>query len=214
MSETFITRFRREYLAGELHETDMLEDPHLQFLEWLEDARRSGINDPDAMALATVNMNGRPSVRIVLLKEARKDGLVFLTNYNSPKGKDLLINPYAAVVFYWNELDRQVRIEGSVSKIAEADSDTLFYARPLESRVASVISQQSEPLSGREELDGKFREKLNNIGDKQVMRPMHWGGYILKPVSYEFWQGRENRLNDRILYSKNDMGWSRKRLAP
>lgn len=214
MSENYISRFRREYLAGELLESEMLENPHLQFLEWLQDAERSGIKDPTAMTLATVDAFGRPSVRVVLLKEARVDGLVFLTNYNSRKAMDLANNPQAAVVFFWQDLDRQLRLEGSIKKIHPSDSDTLFNARPLESRIASVISNQSELISGRDELEIKYEKSLGHAQKHPVDRPEHWGGYILQPDSYEFWQGRENRLNDRILYKKTGQLWQMQRLAP
>lgn len=216
MSKTNIglQRFRREYLAGELNEEDMLNDPHLQLLEWLEDAIQSRIEDPAAMALATSDANGKPSVRIVLLKEAKEDGLVFFSNYLSRKGKELDSNPQASVMFFWSGLERQLRIEGHIEKIPPKESDEFFNSRLLESRITSIISPQSETITGREYLSTKINVLKASGNDTDFKRPAFWGGYILKPSSYEFWQGRENRLNDRIQYALNDGSWEISRLAP
>jgi pyridoxamine 5'-phosphate oxidase len=214
MSDTRLQRFRREYLAGELSEDNMLGDPHLQFMEWLDDAIRSDISDPTAMALATSGADGRPSARVVLLKEAREQGYVFYTNYNSRKGEQLDENPNAAILFFWSELERQLRIEGVVEKIPENESNEFFDSRPLESRITSIISPQSKEINTRYDLSVKVNELLVSQQEKAIKRPAYWGGYILKPSSYEFWQGRENRLNDRILYSLNNGNWEIKRLAP
>lgn len=212
MPDTRLQRFRREYLAGELSEDNVLGDPHLQFMEWLDDAIRSGISDPTAMALATSGADGRPSVRIVLLKEAREDGFVFFTSYESTKGQDLEINPYASLMFFWPGLERQLRIKGVVKKISGKESNEFFDQRPLESRITSIVSPQSKEIPGREYLTG-LADKLSESPEK-IKRPDHWGGYILSPSSFEFWQGRENRLNDRILYALNNGSWEIKRLAP
>lgn len=212
MPDTRLQRFRREYLAGELSKDNALGDPHLQFMEWLEDAIRSGIPDPTAMALATSRADGKPAVRIVLLKEAREEGFVFFSNYDSPKGKHLADNPNASIMFFWPGLERQLRIEGLVERIPESESDEFFDSRPLESRITSIISPQSKEIPGRGYLTG-LADKLSDC-EKDIKRPDHWGGYILKPSSYEFWQGRENRLNDRILYAMNNGTWEIKRLAP
>jgi pyridoxamine 5'-phosphate oxidase len=166
------------------------------------------------MSLATSGADGRPSVRVVLLKEARDQGYVFYTNYNSRKGEQLEENPNAAILFFWSELERQLRIEGVVEMIPENESDEFFDSRPLESRITSIISPQSKEINARYDLSVKVNEVLVSQQEKAIKRPKYWGGYILKPSSYEFWQGRENRLNDRILYSLNNGNWEIKRLAP
>lgn len=214
MTDKKLMQFRREYLAGELLEEDLLGDPHIQFTEWLEDVIRSGIADPTSMALATADSSGKPSLRVVLLKEAREQGLVFYSNYESRKGKELEENPRASVMFFWSGLDRQLRIEGSVKKLSSQESDVFFNSRPLESRMASIVSSQSQEIPGREDLIHKFKELKDFWKEQMIKRPDYWGGYILKPTSYEFWQGRENRLNDRILYCLKDGSWEIKRLAP
>jgi len=206
-------QFRKEYLSGELLEKDLLEDPHLQFQEWLEDAIRSGIDDPNAMSLATASSNGMPSVRIVLLKDARPEGLVFLTNYNSRKGNELEDNPYAAALFFWPGLERQVRIEGNISKLSAEESDRFFNARPPKSRIAAIISEQSSIIPGRTFIEEKFNS-YDSGAENMILRPVYWGGYLLQPVSYEFWQGRENRLHDRLRYSFKENSWKIERLAP
>jgi pyridoxamine 5'-phosphate oxidase len=214
MPDTRLQRFRREYLAGELSEDNVLGDPHLQFMEWLEDAIRSGISDPTAMALATSGASGKPSVRIVLLKEAREDGFVFFTNYVSPKAQDIEVNPHASLMFYWPGLERQIRTEGVVERIPASESDAFYDSRPLESRITSIVSPQSKEIPGRGYLTGLAEKLRESANGHEIKRPEHWGGYILKPSSYEFWQGRENRLNDRILYALNNGKWEIKRLAP
>lgn len=213
MADQKISDFRREYLNGELLEKDLLGDPYQQFMDWLEDAIRSGIEDPTAMALATASGEGRPSLRVVLLKDASLDGLVFFTHYNSRKGEELEVNPYAAVTFFWPGLDRQLRVEGRISKTSAEEANDFFNSRPLESQISSIVSPQSNEIPDREYLDKKFAELKS--GDKTaIKRPDHWGGYILKPDSYEFWQGRENRLNDRLVYTLVGGVWKVKRLAP
>jgi pyridoxamine 5'-phosphate oxidase len=214
MTDIKLQRFRREYLAGELSEDNMLGDPYLQFMEWLEDAIRSGISDPTAMALASSGADGKPSVRIVLLKEARQDGLIFFSNYESRKGAELKENPHASLMFFWPGLERQLRIEGLVGKLSGKESDEFFNSRPLESRITSIISPQSNEIPGRGYLTGLFDNLMRSAKENKINRPDHWGGYILKPSSYEFWQGRENRLNDRIQYVLIDGKWEIKRLAP
>ncbi len=206
--------YRREYLADELLEDKVLDDPYLQFMDWIEDALRSGIDDPTAMALATTSSSGKPSVRIVLLKDAGPDGLVFFSNYESRKGKELELISQAAAMFFWPGLERQIRIEGKVERVSTQESDEFFQSRPLESRIASIISPQSQEIPGRDFLINKFEQLRATVNDTTIKRPEYWGGYILKPDSYEFWQGRENRLNDRILYSLIDGDWMIKRLAP
>ncbi|MDT8394518.1 MAG: pyridoxamine 5'-phosphate oxidase [Bacteroidales bacterium] len=214
MSANFLKHFRREYLSSEMNESDMLEDPFRQFMEWLEDATRSGIDDPNAMALATVDRAGQPSVRMVLLKDAREEGFVFYTNYESRKGQELEQNPNAAIMFFWPGLDRQIRIEGKIERTSADESDEFFDSRPLNSRISAVISPQSKVIPGRDFLEEKFNHYGKPIDDQNLKRPDHWGGFILKPHRYEFWQGRESRLNDRIQYIKVEDEWSTSRLAP
>lgn len=214
MTNKSLLAFRREYLAAELKEEHMLEDPFLQFSEWLDDAMRSGISDPTAMSLATADASGRPSVRIVLLKGATSEGLVFLSNYTSRKAKELKKNTRAAALFFWPDLDRQIRIEGEVQKLDDGQSDEYFNARPRQSQIASIISDQSKEIESRQALDDKFSDMLDLIGDEEIKRPAHWGGFILKPETYEFWQGRENRLNDRIEYFNEGKSWKIRRLQP
>jgi len=202
----------REYLSGKLLEQDVNHDPMLQFTGWLDHAVNSGLPDPTAMALATAGADGQPSVRMVLLKDTTPEGFVFFTNYQSRKGIDLAENPYAALLFYWPLLDRQVRVEGRVEKTGSEVSDAFFSSRHHGSRVASLISPQSTVIPGREYLEKIFADMLEK--QEKVTRPSHWGGYILKPLMYEFWQGRESRLNDRIQYVQVGGKWEIRRLAP
>ncbi|MEN8225420.1 MAG: pyridoxamine 5'-phosphate oxidase [Bacteroidota bacterium] len=214
MPDKSLLYFRREYLSGTLHRKDLPQDPYQLFMDWIDDAIRSGIDDPTAMSLATADASGRPSVRIVLLKDARPEGFVFYSNYESNKGHALAVNPQASVMFFWPGLDRQVRIEGMVQRTSREESDDFFNARPRSACISSIISQQSKVIADRAFLEGKFDEFRDLIADSPVKRPDFWGGYILKPDSYEFWQGRENRLNDRILYTLIDGNWNITRLAP
>lgn len=207
-------QYRREYLAGELLEENILTEPYQQFMDWLEDAMRSGIDDPTAMALATADLNGKPAVRIVLLKDAKPEGLVFFSNYESRKGQELKNNAQASVLFFWPGLERQVRIEGKVEKTGKRESDEFFDLRPENSRISSIVSEQSREIPDRDYLTSKFHDYRTVRDDRVLIRPEYWGGYILKPDSYEFWQGRENRLNDRILFSLIDGSWKISRLAP
>lgn len=213
MPNTSLMHFRREYLSGELLEQDLLEDPHLQFLVWMEDAIRSGVDDPNAMALATTGAAGMPAVRIVLLKDARPGGLIFLSNYHSRKGQELNENPNAAALFFWPGLERQVRVEGFVTKLPAEESDAFFNARPPESRIAAIISDQSRVVPDRDFLESRF-ESFKADPSGNIPRPEHWGGYLLKPNFYEFWQGRENRLHDRLRYTLHENEWKVERLAP
>jgi pyridoxamine 5'-phosphate oxidase len=205
---------RREYLSGKLPDGSFPDDPLILFLDWLNEASRQGGKDHEAMALATAGKDGRPSVRMVLLKEVSPEGLVFYSNYESRKGMELEQNPYASVLFYWPGLDRQLRVEGIVDKTDDRNSDAFFDSRPLGSRVASAVSPQSQPVPGRAYLEEKFDELLSRSAYKKLKRPSHWGGYVLRPMAYEFWQGRENRLNDRIRYELKDGTWHNCRLAP
>ena len=185
MDDNSLMHVRREYLRGELLEENLLEDPHRQFRLWLENALRSGIDDPNAMSLATASSEGNPSVRIVLLKDAGPEGLAFFTNYKSRKGDDLEANPRAAALFFWPGLERQIRVEGNIIKLSVERSDEFFNARSLESRVAAIISDQSRVIPGRSYLEEKYNS-FKSDAEKNIDRPEHWGGYLLKPVSYEF----------------------------
>jgi pyridoxamine 5'-phosphate oxidase len=193
----------------------LAEDPMEQFAAWFADAREDVPLD-EAMALATVDEQGRPDARMVLLKGFGPEGFRFFTNYESAKGSELAANPRAALVIYWRELDRQVRVRGVVERLSARDSDEYFASRPRESRVAAAVSPQSRPIE-REELDSSFEKMLRGLGDDDPARPEHWGGYVVRPESIEFWQGRENRMHDRFLYTRkpgNEDGWRIERLAP
>lgn len=198
-----------------LLEKDLDPDPIKQFQRWYKEANAAKLPELEAMALATARKDGVPSVRMILLKHFDAEGFVFYTNYNSRKAKDLNENAHAALVFYWPELDRQVRIEGTVTKVSPEESDGYFRTRPREAQVSAWASQQSEIIESREELDRRFEELTKQFEGKPVPRPPHWGGYRLKPTRIEFWQARYARLNDRIVYElQADSRWSIKRLAP
>lgn len=198
-----------------LDERSVDSNPIQLFQRWFDAAIASGARLPDAMTLATASKDGTPSARIVLLKQVDDDGFVFYTNYNSPKAGQLEENPRAALVLYWVQLDRQVRVEGSVERISAAESDEYFSTRPRESQLGALASPQSEVIESREVLEQRFRELDEIHRDRAVERPAHWGGYRLKPERIEFWQNRSGRLHDRILYERQaDGGWSIRRLAP
>jgi pyridoxamine 5'-phosphate oxidase len=193
----------------------LADDPIEQFAEWFAEARADVPLD-EAMTLATVDEEGSPDARMVLLKGFGADGFRFFTNYESAKGSELAVNPRAALVIYWRELDRQVRVRGGVERLPAADSDAYFASRPRDSRVAAAISPQSRPIE-REELDRRFEEALRGLGDDDPVRPDQWGGYLVRPDAIEFWQGRESRMHDRFLYTRNtgnEDGWRIERLAP
>jgi pyridoxamine 5'-phosphate oxidase len=198
-----------------LDERTINPDPIAQFRQWFDDAVKEKILLPEAMTLATASPDGRPSARVVLHKDVDTQGFVFYTNYNSRKGKVLSANPLAALVFYWEALRRQIRIEGAVRKVSPEESDRYFASRPRESQISALISPQGEVVSGRSELERLAREAETRYEGKPVPRPAHWGGYRLKPEKIEFWQGREARLHDRILYElQSDGSWRLSRLAP
>lgn len=204
---------RQDYSSQSLNEEDCTAQPLEQFQHWLSEAMQAKVNEPTAMNLATVGDNGRPQARIVLLKEVAAQGLVFFSNYQSRKGRALAHNPYAAVTFFWPELERQVRIEGIVQHLNNTDSDAYFKTRPYTSRIGAWASQQSEVISSKLELmtrATKFAAKYLLA----VPRPPHWGGYVLIPDQFEFWQGRPSRLHDRIQYIWQNDNWIRQRLAP
>jgi len=190
-------------------------DPVQQFQRWFEDAVRSGVPQPEAMALATSTPDGVPSSRIVLLKLADERGFVFYTNYESRKGRELSINPHVAAVFHWKGLERQIRLEGSVVRLTAAESDEYFRSRPRESQISAVVSPQSSVIASRKELEDRAGELSRKYEGKEISRPEVWGGFRIVPARIEFWQSREARLHDRIVYSKlSDGSWKIERLAP
>ena len=188
-------------------------DPLVQFERWFKDALAADLPLANAMTLATVSAGGAPDARVVLLKGVEAGGFVFYTNYESRKGRQLEKRPAACLVFLWTPLERQVRIQGSVEKVSAHDSDTYFSSRPLGARLSARASPQSEVVSGRVFLESEVKKIKTQYGENPP-RPSHWGGYRVVPSQIEFWQGRENRLHDRLLYTRNDGGWKIERLAP
>ncbi|MCB2218911.1 MAG: pyridoxamine 5'-phosphate oxidase [Bacteroidetes bacterium] len=209
-----IDALRREYQKGELKDDHLDPDPMHLFEKWFEQALHADIFDPNAMTLATADLSGRPSARIVLLKKFDEKGFYFFTNYTSRKGSELDKNPLAALLIFWKELERQVRIEGAVKRTTRNESDQYFHSRSLESRISAAISPQSKVVESRRFLEDRWVEYLKEIKDKDVKRPDFWGGFRLIPDSIEFWQGRPNRLHDRILYKRTGKAWEIVRLAP
>ena len=212
---TSLTDLRREYASRALDEKDAHTDPITQFTIWFDEALKSQLLDANAMTLATASAKGEPSARTVLLKGADQHGFVFYTNYNSAKGRDLAANPRASLLFFWSELERQVRINGAIAKTTADESDQYFQSRPVESQIGASISNQSQPIADRSILEKKYEELAAKYVDAKVPRPASWGGYRLTPDAIEFWQGRKSRLHDRLLYTRQaDGSWSRSRLAP
>lgn len=209
-----IASIRKDYSKKKLTEAKADADPYKQFAKWWKQALKSEIVEPNAMTLATASADGMPSARIVLLKEFNEKGFVFFTNYNSYKGQQLEENPKACLVFFWKEVERQVRLTGLVEKISAAESDEYFHSRPKESQVGANASPQSQVIKSREWLDESYK-KLAKAAGKDIQRPENWGGYRVKPVIFEFWQGRPGRLHDRLQYTlQNDGNWKIERLAP
>jgi pyridoxamine 5'-phosphate oxidase len=205
---------RKDYKLKELLETDVADNPFAQFNTWWQEAIASEIDEVNAMTLATVTKDGLPDARIVLLKEFDETGFVFYTNYESAKGKELAVHPKACLVFFWKELERQVRICGTVEKVSVEMSDTYFNSRPLGSRIGAVASDQSSVIVNRSILEEKAAALTKHAETETINRPANWGGYIVEPSSIEFWQGRSSRLHDRIKYSKAQNDWRIERLAP
>ena len=205
---------RKDYSQSSLMETDVLADPVAQFEKWFGEALKAQVNEPNAMTLATVDGDGKPSARIVLIKQFDQRGFSFFTNYGSDKGRQLADNAQAALLFFWPELERQVRIEGRVVKTTEAESDAYFNVRPLQSRLTAIASKQSEPIANRAELEANYAAVAAAAGE-QPPRPAHWGGYRLQPERIEFWQGRRSRFHDRIVFTRQADGtWMMQRLQP
>ena len=209
-----LANLRKDYTLCDLNETDIDADPFKQFHLWFNDALTANLIEPNAMTLATATRDGKPSARTVLLKGFDERGFVFYTNYESRKGQELAENPWAALVFLWKEIQRQVRIEGHIEKCSPEESDTYFLSRPLGSRLGAYVSQQSQVISSREILEARLAELTRENANLDIPRPPYWGGYRLSPTSIEFWQGRPNRLHDRLRYRLSDRAWLIERLSP
>lgn len=214
-----ISSLRENYISPELLESQVMSDPFDQFLKWFDEAVTAGLREPNAMALTTANKEGKPSSRMVLLKGVDKQGFVWYTNYGSRKAHDLCENPNAALLFYWNEMNRQVRVEGSVEKVPEAESDKYFHSRPRGSQLGAIVSKQSTVIAGREVLQQDYKKLEQKYSDGSLIpKPEYWGGYKLTPTLFEFWQGQQSRLHDRLQYSQREVDgstvWHIERLSP
>jgi pyridoxamine 5'-phosphate oxidase len=210
-----VTRLRKEYTSSGLKESDAASDPIEQFRSWFDEALAADLHEPNAMTLATATPEGRPSARVVLLKGFDERGFVFYTSYVGRKSGELETNPTCALVFYWGELERQVRVEGRASRVSDEESDEYFGSRPRGSRLGAWASEQSRPVEGRGALEERLRGLEAEYEGREVPRPPFWGGYQVEPEVIEFWQGRENRLHDRLVYRRSDNGeWGRERLQP
>jgi pyridoxamine 5'-phosphate oxidase len=209
-----VSDIRKTYKMAALNEGDVAQDAIEQFKGWLDDALKSEILEPTAMTLATADKDGRPSARMVLLKGVDERGFTFFTNYQSRKAQDLLENPQAALVFYWDSLERQVRVEGKVKKVSKEESETYFKSRPHGSQLGAWASAQSTVIKNREVVEEKIKELSEIYSEGAVPLPEFWGGYVLEPEVIEFWQGRPNRLHDRLRYTRYEKGWKIERLSP
>jgi len=205
---------RREYGALSLSESDALDSPIAQFKKWFEEVLKTEKSDPTAMILSTVDEHGHPDSRVVLLKSLEEESFVFYTNYQSTKSIQIQKNPYAALNFYWPQMARQVRIRGRVKKVPKELSDKYFETRPVKSQYSAVVSPQSKEITDRNKLEEQLNQLIEKYGQKPIVRPDHWGGYRILADEIEFWQGRDNRLHDRIHYYKEKGKWACRRLAP
>jgi pyridoxamine 5'-phosphate oxidase len=212
IEKEILENLRQDYRSAKLSEKDVASNPMTQFGKWFKDAMEANLYEPNAMTLATAGTDRKPSARIVLLKGFDEKGFVFFTNYLSAKGKEIAKNPVVALIFYWGELERQVRVEGTVEKLSK---ERYFQSRPKGSQIGAVVSQQSQILNNRGELEKQWDEMEKEYADKKVPKPAYWGGYVVKPTLIEFWQGRQSRLHDRIVFKKADkQAWKIVRLAP
>ncbi|QJD79628.1 pyridoxamine 5'-phosphate oxidase [Spirosoma rhododendri] len=212
-----ISDLRKEYTRQGLDLSDVLPDPVAQFRRWFDAALQAGVAEPNAMHLCTVGANGRPDGRIVLLKDVSDAGFVFYTNYESRKSRDMLANPFACLTFFYPDLEQQIRVEGRVEKVSEAESDAYFGSRPRGSQIGAWVSPQSQPIDGRDVLTDRQQQYETQFADQPVPRPPHWGGFRVVPDLIEFWQGRPSRLHDRVRYQRADTStanWQLDRLAP
>ena len=210
-----ISDIRKDYRLQSLSENDVAHDPMQQFTAWWNDVLASEISEPNAMTLATASADGLPSARIVLLKGFDEKGFVFFTNYNSFKGLQLQENPRACLVFFWKELERQVRVMGLIEQLSSHENDEYFNSRPEGSRISAIASPQSQVVENRDWLETKAQQLTEELSGKEITRPDHWGGYCIRPAIIEYWQGRSNRLHDRIQYTLMEDGkWKIERLAP
>lgn len=214
VTNEFLQNLRQDYKSATLDESDVDNNPIIQFKKWFDHAVEAQVYEPNVMTLATADKAGKPDARIVLLKGVDEDGFRFFTNYLSAKGKELKRNPYAALVFFWPDLERQVRIEGVVEKLDKETSEEYFKTRPVSSQIGAVASPQSQILANRQVLEEKFDELKSKSENKEIVKPAHWGGYIVKPIRIEFWQGRRSRLHDRINFELIKGAWVKTRLAP
>ncbi len=208
------SNLRKEYTSAGLDKADVHHDPVVQFRAWFQNAIDAGLHEPNAMILATATGDGKPSARTVLLKGYDKRGFVFYTNYEGRKAGELETNPRCALLFYWGELERQVRVEGTGSRISEQESDEYFTSRPRGSRLGAWASQQSWPVEDRSVLEERVLELEREYEGREIPRPPFWGGYRIEPEAIEFWQGRESRLHDRFVYRREDGTWRIERLQP
>jgi len=214
MTTLDLAALRRDYALATLDERDVEADPIRQFERWFADAAAARVPEPNAMTLSTATRDGVPSARIVLLKGVDANGFAFYTDYRSRKGAELAENPLAALTFLWKEIERQVRITGSVSRVSTHESDAYFRTRPLGSRLGAWASHQSGVLASRDELEARVQDVIGRFPDGDVPLPPHWGGFRVAPDEIEFWQGRPDRLHDRLLYRRGERGWEISRLSP
>ncbi len=214
LNKEFIQNLRQEYRSASLSEKEIENDPFQQFKKWFNEALEAQIFEPNVMTLATVDKSAKPHARIVLLKGFDNKGFTFFTNYNSHKGKQLAENPYGALVFFWAELERQVRIEGKIEKVDPSESDQYFQSRPRMSQIGASASPQSQVIESRNQLEQEFEQLNKKLEGQEIPRPLHWGGFQLIPTLIEFWQGRPSRLHDRIQFTLHEGKWIAERLAP